>query len=240
MPHNVFISWSGATSRSVAAIMHDWLPTAIHAADPFMSQEDIEAGARSLSEIATMLSTIRIGLICVTADNQLSTWLNYEAGALAKTVDDDTRVIPLAFDIGRGQIRNPIGQFQAKQFNEDDLKNVVRTINRALDQPLTEPRLDAAFDLSWPTLNTRIEKLRTENSQQTFVEEESRSIADMLEELITASREHSASQCFNEAINYYNTNQSANRMDNPTRSYRHSNETVIRDIPSWWFVAFGR
>lgn len=192
MPHNVFISWSGSISKSVAAILHEWLPTAIHAADPFISQEDIEAGSRVLTEIATRLSTIRIGLICVTADNQSSAWLNYETGALAKTVDDGTRVIPLAFDIDKGQIRNPLGQFQAKQFVEEDMRNVVKTINRALEQPLTESRLDAAFELSWPMLITKIENFRSENSQQTFVEEEKRSAEDMLEELITASREHTA------------------------------------------------
>jgi hypothetical protein len=188
MPFNVFVSWSGPLSRRVAAIVHEWLPTAVQAADPFLSDENIEAGARWLPEISNRLASIKIGLLCVTSDNQLNPWLNFEAGALAKTVNDDTRVIPLAFDLEKSHIRNPLGQFNAKMFTEEDIFAVVKTINRALEQPLTEQRLKSAFDLSWPVLNTKIEHLRSEIAQQPLIEEEQRGLEEMVEQLIEESR----------------------------------------------------
>ena len=191
-PYNVFICWSGSLSRKVATLVHEWLPMAIHAAEPFMSEENIEAGARGLSEIAARLSTIKVGLICVTADNQFAPWLNYETGSLAKTVDDQTRVIPLAFDIEKSQIKPPLGQFQAKKCTEEEMFAVARTINRVMDQTLPEHRLITAFNLSWPWLNARIEQLLLEHGQMNFAPEEKRSIEDMLEELIDSSREQSA------------------------------------------------
>jgi hypothetical protein len=190
MPHNVFICWAGPLSRSIATVLHEWLPTVIQAVEPFMSEKDIDAGDRGLSEIAGQLQELKIGLICVTASNQSSPWLNYEAGALSKVIED-SRVIPLAFDLEKAQILNPLGQFQAKRFNDEEMFQTVKSINRALGTPLTEARLETAFRIAWPDLSTRIENLRTQESQQTLIDEPRRTIEDMLEELVVASREQS-------------------------------------------------
>jgi hypothetical protein len=130
-------------------------------------------------------------LICVTADNQSSAWLNFEAGALSKLVSG-AYVIPMAFDVEKGQIKNPLGQFQAQHFSEDDVFHTVESINRALGSPLSESRLVSAFRLAWSDLITKIENLRTEQSQQTFIEEDKRSTEDMLDEVIVAIREQSS------------------------------------------------
>ncbi len=182
MAHNVFISWSGEPSRRIAIILRDWLPTVIQVAKPFLSNLDIEAGARGLSVLSAELQTSQIGLICVTANNQYSPWLNFEAGCLAKTIDE-TYVIPLAFDIEKGQIKNPLGQFQAKQFTKDDVLATVETINKALGQALDEKLLGTAFGLSWPSLATQIEKLRSEHAQEPLMAPPKRTTEDMLEEL---------------------------------------------------------
>lgn len=190
MGHNLFISWSGPLSRAIANIVHEWLPTVIQAADPFMSEKDIDAGARGLDEISTQLKDIQVGVMCLTASNQTSAWLNFEAGALSKMINK-TYVIPLAFDIDKGQIKQPLGQFQAKQFTESDILQVVITINKAIGSPLKEERLKIAFGMAWSNLAQDIERLRSDHAQQTFVEEPRRTAEDMLEELIVATREQS-------------------------------------------------
>lgn len=189
MAFNVFISWSGEVSKSVALVLHDWVPTVIQAAEPFMSNKDIDAGVRGLDEVSAQLKTIQIGLICVTAGNQDATWLNYEAGALSKTVES-TYVIPVAFDIDKGQIKIPLGQFQAKHFTQEDMLAVAKSINKALGAPLPDGRLEDSFGRSWPELSTKIERLRSEQqSLQSFVEPPKRSMTDMLDELVIAARD---------------------------------------------------
>jgi hypothetical protein len=42
----IFISWSGERSRDVASALKEFLPLVLHYADPWMSETDIESGAR--------------------------------------------------------------------------------------------------------------------------------------------------------------------------------------------------
>jgi hypothetical protein len=42
----IFISWSGNRSRAVAKAFHAWLPDVLPLAEPWMSAEDVENGAK--------------------------------------------------------------------------------------------------------------------------------------------------------------------------------------------------
>lgn len=98
----VFISWSGSGSPShqVALILREWLPSVVQAVKPFVSSEDIDKGARGLPAIEAELQDSSCGIICVTRANYERPWLNFEAGALSKQVDEaTTRVMPLLIDI---------------------------------------------------------------------------------------------------------------------------------------------
>jgi hypothetical protein len=60
---------------------------------PWMSSENILAGARWNPEVVGHLSKTRFGVICVTPENLSSPWLVFEVGALAKTIEE-TYVCP--------------------------------------------------------------------------------------------------------------------------------------------------
>lgn len=192
MPFNVFVSWSGPLSKRIAREVWDWLPLVVQDAEPFMSDKDIDAGARGLDEISSQLENIHIGILCLTASNQQSSWLNFEAGALSKLIKSKSYVIPLAFDLDKGQIRQPLGQFQSMYFNREDMLHVVMTVSKALDTKLTEARLERTFDSLWPELEKKIETLKLEHSQHSLMEEpKMRSVEDMLEEIIVTVRDQS-------------------------------------------------
>ncbi len=188
---NVFISWSGTLSKRIAYIVQDWIATTVQLAIPFVSDKDIDAGDRGLVEIEENLNKIRVGIICLTAENQNSPWLNFEAGALSKKLGEKSWVAPLLFDIGTAQVRYPMAQFQLNDFSEEGVASVARTVNKAMEKPVNAEKLSSALRLTWPDLASKIEAIRSEGSQQVLVEEPTRSTDEMFEEIIVAVRDQS-------------------------------------------------
>ena len=124
----VFISWSGSKSQHVVEALREWLPDVINSVEPFVSSEDIHAGARWQRELASQLDLSNFGIVCVTRENQAEPWLNFEAGALAKAVDV-SRLIPLAIDLKPSDVELPLGEFQAQPLSEEGLRAIVVSIN---------------------------------------------------------------------------------------------------------------
>lgn len=187
----VFISWSGDCSKKVALIFRDWLPTVIQAIEPFVSSEDIEKGARWNTDIAQELKDSSFGLICVTKDNLNSQWLNFEAGALSKSINN-SHVAPFLFDIKPSDLKgSPISQFQSTSFSKEDIKRLIETLNNATGNSLNSQRLDKAFELCYPDLEKSIKELqKTSVEEDDHVGDESNTSFDpnILEELLETSR----------------------------------------------------
>ena len=114
----VFLSWSGEISHKVAMVFRDWLPSVIQEIEPYVSSEDIDKGARWSTDIAKELENSTFGILCVTRDNIIAPWLNFEAGALSKTMDKSF-VSPFLFDIKRSEVNGPILQFQSTVFEKE-------------------------------------------------------------------------------------------------------------------------
>ena len=188
----VFISWSGDRSKKVALIFRDWLPTVIQAIEPFVSSEDIEKGVRWNTDIAQELKDSSFGLICVTKDNLNSQWLNFEAGALSKSIDN-SYVAPLLFEVKPSDLKgSPISQFQATSFLKEDMKRLIETLNKATGNSLNSARLDKAFELCYPDLENSIIELQEASSEKradgSNAEASSHLDANILEELLETSR----------------------------------------------------
>jgi hypothetical protein len=115
----VFLSWSGSRARAAALILRQWLPDVIQSIEPWMSAEDIDAGTRWGIEVTNQLAETRCGIICLT---------NFEAGALSKTIDNNTYVIPYLIDLEPSDILpGPLTQFQAKRANKSETWQLICT-----------------------------------------------------------------------------------------------------------------
>jgi hypothetical protein len=126
----IFISWSREPSRTVAEALRDWLPDVIQTLDPWMSSMDIPAGARWNTEIAEALAPTKIGILCVTQENQQEPWVLFEAGALAKTVKD-ALVCPYLIQMHAADLKEgPLTQFQVKLADRKGTFELLSTINQ--------------------------------------------------------------------------------------------------------------
>jgi len=188
----IFISWSGHTSHKIATILRDWLPSVIQSVVPYVSSEDIDKGTRWATDIAGELDQSAFGVLCVTKDNVNAPWLNFEAGALGKSVDK-SRVCPVLYKIKRSEIQGPILQFQSTIFEKDDVFKLLKSINDSCDgQAIPEARLEKAFDVWWPSLEKDLDAIPEESPAEEVKKEKHTSttahIDKILEEVLELSR----------------------------------------------------
>ena len=149
----VFISWSGENSHKIASALHDWLPYIIQAIRPFMSSEGIFKGERWSEVLTKELEDTQFGIICVTPSNIKAPWLNFEAGALSKSVDRSF-LFPFLSQINPHELEGPLALFQSTIFSKEDIFNLITSINERLEPAI---RLDLAllrytFETWWPQL----------------------------------------------------------------------------------------
>jgi hypothetical protein len=180
----VFLSWSGERSKAVAAALRDWLPLVIQSIKPWFSPEDIDAGHRWSDSIARELQESAFGIICVTPENKHRPWLNFEAGALAKAIDQ-AKVVPYLVGMTGADLDGPLAQFQAKKANREDTESVVKSLALSAGHTApTEAHLNVLFDRFWPDLEKKIGDLP---SPQTVPAQ--RNEREMLEEILSLVRE---------------------------------------------------
>jgi TIR domain len=181
----VFLSWSGQRSAAIARALREWLPTVIQAVEPWMSESNIDKGARWSSEIAGQLEAAQVGIMCLTPDNISSPWLHFEAGALSKALQK-SRVCTYLLGIEPTDLGWPLAMFQATRANEKETKQLLVTINKALEgAALPAEWLDRTFERWWPELKDQIEKApQGETAART-----SRSDRELLEEILELQRD---------------------------------------------------
>lgn len=173
----VFISWSGERSKQMANALREWLPNVIQAIQPWMSDSDIDKGARWSSDIASELEESVVGIICLTPENLEAPWILFESGAISRTINK-TFVCPFLFQVQPSDISGPLVQFQFTKAIEDDTKKLLFTINKALgEKTLPEQTINDAFQKWWPDLEIKLQNIpdiqgkRKERSSKEILEE---------------------------------------------------------------------
>jgi hypothetical protein len=181
----IFISWSGAKSRAVALALRKWIPDVLQTVKPWVSEVDIDAGARWSRAIEKELSETSFGILCLTRSNQNAAWLLFESGALAKTLSD-TYVCPYLVDLNPADLSaGPLAQFQAKLANKEDTWELICAINKACNaNSLSEENLRRAFNRWWPDLEKALHGLPPEADSDTSA----RSLDDKTDEILSLVR----------------------------------------------------
>jgi hypothetical protein len=181
----VFISWSGSQSHQVAISLRDWLPSVLQIVEPYVSSEDIDKGARWSTDISKELEDSSFGIICVTPENIAAPWVNFEAGALSKSLDR-SRVAPFLFAVDRTAVQGPLLQFQSTLIEESDVKKLLQSINKACEEhALDEARLGEIFDVWWPHLEARLDDLQKKSPKS---KSPNRPSEDVLAEILELAR----------------------------------------------------
>jgi hypothetical protein len=179
----IFVSWSGERSQALAVALREWLPLVLHYVEPWLSASDIKSGDRWSSEIAKELQASNFGIICVTRDNLEAPWLLFESGALAKSMEEG-RVIPLRLDLDVSDISGPLTQFQSEKADEEGVRRLIESLNKASSNSIPDDRLNKLFEPMWPQIKQKIEAIPASSSSQ----KKSRPQAEILEELVSGVR----------------------------------------------------
>lgn len=136
----------------LAEALQEWIHDVIQSVECFYSSDDIRAGQRWNAEINTQLADTDFGILCVTAENLTAPWLNFEAGALSKKVDE-SRVVPMTLGFPPSRLEDPLKQFNGVEASKEGAKKLIASIAEVAK---TQINLDRTFDRWWPDLEERI------------------------------------------------------------------------------------
>ena len=154
----VFISWSGSRSEHIAKSLRTWLPMVLQDVDPWMSQSDIDKGTAGVFEIAKQLKACDFGIFCLTPENRDVPWVNFEAGAISKDIDE-ARIWTYLYDMNFGDVSGPLARFQHTKVERAETHRLLESMNRKLAKPLPPDTFNAVFDALWPKFDDLLKSI---------------------------------------------------------------------------------
>jgi hypothetical protein len=144
----IFVSWSKEPSKTIAEDLKHFFAMTLGNVTAWMSEVDIQKGKRWSDQIASELDDTKVGIIVCTPKNLLEPWIYFEAGALAKTKDSFLHCV--CFGIDKHDLKGPLALFQATRFEQEDILDLLRSINEANPMPLKASELEGRFKRTWP------------------------------------------------------------------------------------------
>jgi len=182
----VFLGWLNTKSFETAQAFNEWLPKVIQAVDPFISS-GIPKGKRWGKVLTDELEETKVGILCLNRENLNSNWILYEAGALSKT--KDAYVWTFLLDLKPTDIEEPLASFQHTAFEKNDIRKLLDTINKAVEnsgeRSLSENHLNIIFETFWPELK---EELKNIVEKEAEVDQPIREEREILEEILAIVR----------------------------------------------------
>ncbi|WMX59967.1 TIR domain-containing protein [Lacticaseibacillus paracasei] len=147
------MSWSGEKSKRLANSFKVLLINSLGLATEqvFISDTSIGHGDDWWMKIKTALSSAKVGIVFVTADNSEKPWLNYEAGILQAKFGENNKLIPVSTSTEFPKIdgKTPLRRFQfCKQIDkQQDALQLCKTIANYLD--IDPNYLNRQFKANW-------------------------------------------------------------------------------------------
>jgi hypothetical protein len=161
----VFLSWSGEVSHKVAKALNNWLPYVIQGVEPFLSSE-IGKGERWSDVLADSLKEAQYGIICVTPYNLHKPWINFEAGALSRSIGHSW-IIPFLFHVKPEELDGPLEQFQSATFGRQGVFGMIQSVNNHIKAPLPPEILERTFGMWWRELEAELNNISLISENET-------------------------------------------------------------------------
>ncbi len=155
----IFLSWSGNESRNIGTSLEKWLTNIFgDKVEPWISA-NIRSGDRWLNRLNERLEETKFGILCLTEESQLSPWVLFEAGAIAKVLDVSS-VVPVLAGVDKNKLAPPLQQFQALSLNKANASKLAETINDLLEgDKMPTDRLETALERNWGDLEGVVENI---------------------------------------------------------------------------------
>ncbi|MCO8160943.1 toll/interleukin-1 receptor domain-containing protein [Pseudomonas sp. 21LCFQ010] len=183
----IFISWSGSRSKAVAEITCEWIKGVLQATEPWISTQNVDRGSLWFTEIVGKLADVTVGIVCLTQDNKDKPWILFESGAMAKGLSGN-RLCTLLVDLKPTDITDPLAQFNHSYPDRDGMFQLVKTLNSCLkDKSLPEKVLNQAFEVYWPSFESRFAQALTDNPPSEAAPKRTKD--DILVEILQSTRE---------------------------------------------------
>lgn len=167
----LFLSWSGSTSHKIADILGESLYSLFRESiEFFYSPENIRSGDKWLYELNEALKNSKFGILCITKDNLNSAWINFEAGAIGKSLVE-SKVCPVLINVDRNSMQNhPLNIYQSVILSDkEDMRKLLHSICNELetrDKIAIVNILRKEFDTKWwPHFNGEIQAVLKEESE---------------------------------------------------------------------------
>ncbi len=204
---DLFLSWSGERSKKLALIFNEWVLNVLPTLDIYISLKQIKPGERWIDNIGKGLQNNYTGIFFLVRENISSPWINFEAGAISKNVEN-SRVIPLLHNLTPEEISSPLTQFQAMSIEKESIYNVIETINDSItdSRRISNEQLRKIFEKWYPDFQTKYNEFNDQNPDPTSAVSEANSgLLDengQIEEILKIVRRLSLSQTNNFEDNF--------------------------------------
>lgn len=126
--------------------LHELIRSTIQIATPWISETDIDKGAKWRSEIHATLEAAQTGIIVLTPDNLKAPWLVFESGALSNKRD---RVYTYLLGLTANQVGEPLDQFQGTASAKQDTLKMLKSVGRQIGAALDDAVLTKTFEHNW-------------------------------------------------------------------------------------------
>jgi len=150
---NIYISWSGERSRSVARILRHFISVTLQSTNIFSSTDDISNGSLWANELSRAISETDVGILCLTSDNLNSSWLSFEAGSLLTL---KKLVIPVLLDLSPSDLVGPLMATQAVSISKPGIQALIQMLNDRVEHPQPIDRIRKIVDTLWPDIEKEI------------------------------------------------------------------------------------
>ena len=156
----IYFAWSGNRSWEIATALGKLINKVIQAAEPWISS-DIDKGTRWQEEIGNHLEEAKVGIVCLTPENLTAPWIHFEAGAISKI--KGSHPCTFLLHLGTSDVKPPLSQFQHTIAEKSDIKKLLYTINKLIDQAgeraLPEKDLDGKHGAFWPSFEDKLREI---------------------------------------------------------------------------------